>query len=266
MTDLKAFWNHRQTPQAYQKQMDTIASGVSDEKIAQDFINSYLKSRLKVIVDLGIGTGRELVWLDKLHKVSKIIGIDYSRKMLDYCTSVSTKYKHTVYLFQDDLLKPLSFPSITKDESKPIIYLSLINTFGNFTREERLKALINIKDILKSSDRIVLALYKNSQDVKMKIPKYLKTELAEDAKILAELIEYSSIQFFWDPVIEKYKTLPRFWYDKKGDDIVIHVDGKRLLTSHRFAREEIMNEFSKSGLKVNKLIEGRAMWIAIGKK
>ncbi len=265
MTDLKAFWNHNQTPQLYQKQLGKHSSGVVDEKIIQDFINGFFKSHAKVVVDLGIGTGRELGWLDELKKISKIIGIDYSRKMLGYCRQVATRCLHEVDLFQDDLLNPLSLPSITRAERKPIIFLSLINTFGNFTKEERLKALRNVKEIMKAPDRIMLALYKNSQKVKTKIPNHLKTEVPEDAKILAELIEYSSLQFFWNPVIEKYKTLPRFWYDKQTDNIVIHVDGKRLLISHRFAEEEIVGEFKDVGLKIEKIIEGHAMWIVVGK-
>lgn len=270
MNDLKTFWFHPQSPQSYHKIVNSMPSGVVDEKIIEDFINNYLPNRKKVIVDLGIGTGRELIWLDSVLGVEKIIGLDYSPAMLSFLRKNLSNYKHKIELVKDDLLKPILLPKIIMDERKPIVYLSLINTFGNFKKAERLRVLKNISPLLKHADRIVLALYTRGHHAKLlqsiKDYPHLQTKNPKEQKILAEIIEYTFYPFLWIPAFEKYHQMPRLWYDQKKDDLVMHLDGKILLATHRFSKEEIENEFRISGLKIDKIIEGKAMWIVVGKK
>lgn len=270
MNDLKTLWFNPATPRGYHNQIIQSASGVVDEKIIGELINTYLPIQEKVIIDLGIGTGRELMWLDKLGSVKKIIGVDYSPVMLSFCAKEATKYKHGVDLIQDDLLNINNLPKLVTKEKSPVIYISLINTFGNFTKEERLIVLKSIVLLLKEKDRVILALYKRSQQAKFEsfIQKtsYLKPDNPDDLPILAELIEYSLLPFFWTSVIEKYHQLPRFWYDKQNFNVVIHVDGQQVAVSHRFTKEEIEEEFKEAGLEVDQIIEGKAMYIAVGKK
>ena len=269
MNDLKTFWFHPQTPLGYHKAIQDFSSGIDDEKIIENFINKYLPQRQKIIVDLGIGTGRELPWLDNTFAISEIIGIDYSSEMLKFCRIEAKKCKHEVKLINDNLLKTTILPKLVKTYKEPFIFLSLMNTFGNFYKGERITVLKNLSSLLKKSDRIILALYKNSQRVKilrdLENSPYLQAKKPKDKAILAELIEYGLLPFFWTSVMDKYHTLPRFWYDKINNDVVIHIDGKRLLASHRFAKEEIENEFKVSGLRIDKIIEGKSMWIAVGK-
>jgi hypothetical protein len=266
MSDLAAFWLHDKTPKSYDETLNKAASGVIDERIIEKYINNYLPRENKIVIDLGVGPGRELVWLDNVLGVKKIIGLDYSLPMLRFLEKEKHKYKHSIETLHANLLKPFS-TNLKKGEIA--IYLSLINSMGNFSHEERIIVFKNIKAIMKSQDIFIVALYKRTQHAKLndslKELQYLQTEREKDQQLLAEIIEYCTYSFFWNPVIDKYHTLPRFWYDQKSNDVVIHVDGKRLFTSHRFSKEEIGEEFKTAGLKIDKLIEGKAMWIAVGK-
>lgn len=271
MTDLKAFWFHEQLPQKYHKLANKHASGVVDENIVVNLIEKYKIGEKKIIVDLGIGTGRELAWLDKLRNIKKIVGIDYSPAMIAFCKKVAKTCIHKVDLFLEDLFHPQYLKAFAlENRTNPLIYLSLINSFGNFTKEERPKILKNLRSLIKTNDRIIISIYKTTQHVKREYNSKnhlsFKPKDPQDKKYLAQIIEYGSYDFLWNSVIDKYHTLPRFWYDKKTNDIVIHINGKRLYISHRFTKEEIQKEFKKSGLKIDKIIEGKAMWIVVGKK
>jgi len=270
MTDLKAFWFHEEMPKGYHRLANKNASGVVDENIIANFIEKYKPHQEKIIVDLGIGTGRELIWLDKLQNIRKIVGVDFSPAMIAFCKKVAKNCIHKVDLFLEDLFYPQNLKTFaSKNTTNPLIYLSLINSFGNFTKEERPKILKKLTQLMKNTDRIIFALYKTAGYVKQKVnlKNYLSLNPKDprDERYLAQIIEYGSYEFLWNPVIDKYHTLPRFWYDKKTNDIVIHNNGKRLYISHRFAKEEIENEFKVSGLKIEKIIEGKAMWIVVGK-
>jgi ubiquinone/menaquinone biosynthesis C-methylase UbiE len=269
MNDLKNFWTHPLSPQSYHKIVNSVPSGVIDEKLIENYINKYLSKRKKWIVNLGIGTGRELVWLDKVLGVEKIIGFDYSAAMLSFLRKNLNNYKHKIELVKDDLLKPVLLPKIVKNQKQPMIYLSLINTFGNFTRKKRIVALKNIASLLKSSDRIILALYTRHHYAKSlnfaKDSLHLQTKNPKEQTLLSEIIEYTYYPFLWIPAFEKYHQLPRLWYDKKKNDLIMHLDGKVLLYTHRFSQKEIKEEFKTAGLKIDELIEGKAMWIVVGK-
>jgi len=269
MNNHKAFWFHSKMPQGYHNEINSGASGVVDEKIIAEYIKTYIPSQEKVLVDLGIGTGRELPWLDNLKGVSKIIGVDYSPAMIRFCQKVAQECKHQVELYTDDLFKPKYFKKIASENSGPTIYFSLINTFGNFSKDQRILTLKNVCELMKSPDRIIIAVYKRSQHAKLekqiKNRQYI-TVNEEDRPILAEIIEYGGYSFLWDAVLDKYNQLPQFWYDKENHDLAIHINGKRLFTSHRFAEGEAESEFRKAGLEIEQTIEGRAMWIVVGKK
>ncbi len=267
----KAFWFHTKMPQEYHEEATKGASGVVDEKIVVGVIESFAPQKEKVLVDLGIGTGRELAWIDKLKNVAKIIGIDYSPVMIDFCQKVANKCSHEVELYVDDLFKPKYSQKIAKENANnPLIYLSLINTFGNFSKSERILALRNVHSVMKPDDRVIISVYKRTQHVKLasriKKSDHLQTLNPNDNNLLAEIIEYAGYSFFWDSVMDEHHAMPQFWYDQKNHDVAIHVNGKRVFTSHRFTRDEIAEEFTKAGLNVDDLIEGKAMWVVVGKK
>ena len=111
-----------------------------------------------------------------------------------------------------------------------------------------------------------MCLYKRPERIKAKIflPRQIKIKGNSGRKIkLGTLIEYGCLEFLWIPILEKYHRLPRFWYDEKTDDVTIYVGKEKILISHRFSEEEIKKLCKIVKLKIEKLIEGKFMWIVI---
>lgn len=256
-------WKHKKAAELYVKGITQEASGVADEKYVKDYINS--KRNVKV-VSLGIGTGRELNWLDKLKNIKEVVGIDYSSDFLDVCKKVAGKCKVKVNLIKDNLFYLKRFKKLIRNEGSPLIYVCLLNTLGNFTAKEREKILKNVRNLMKKKDRLILCLYKKPEKIKAKIalPPQIKIKGNSGRKIkLGTLIEYGCLEFFWLPILEKYYRLPRFWYNEKTDDVTIYVDKKKILISRRFSEEEIKELCKEVKLKIEKLVEGKFMWVVI---
>jgi hypothetical protein len=264
-------WSHAKTPEEYHKLFSSeLPSGIVDEIHVSRFFNNYLSQKQKVIVDLGIGTGRELSWIDSLKSLSQIIGLDYSYKMVTFCKKSAYLYKHKFICFRDDLLNLKHLPGFVELVKEPIIYLSLINSLGNFSATERIRCLKQLKPLLRPADRIVLCLYKRPT---LKMKKYLPSSFPESAlpksKInrtyLTFIREYAFFSFIWHSIIAKGK-FPRFWYNSRTNDLVIHIDGKRVVISHRFNKVEIKEFAKKAGLSIEKLITGKFMYVVMLKK
>lgn len=257
------FWKNKKSVNIYHNEITKKSSGVIDDKFIRDYIKS--KNKLKV-VDLGIGSGRELSWLAKLENIKEIIGIDYSQDFLDICKEEAKKYRIKISLINDDLLFLKSFKRFLKEEKLPLIYICLINTLGNFKEKDRKKVLKNLKNLVENKDRLIFCLYKRPEKIRNKtsLPYQVKIKgnLEEEIK-LGEAVEYASLEFFWPPILEKYHQLPRFWYDDKANDITIYVGKKKILISHRFSKEEIIELAKKTKFKIEKLIEGKFMWVVI---
>jgi hypothetical protein len=264
---MRPMWTHSKTPSEYQNFFSSeSSSGTTDDIYVARFFNNYLPKTQKTLIDLGIGSGRELTWIDQLKGLSRVIGIDYSHKMLDFCQKQFASLSHEIVLVHDDILDPKVFPKIARLIKEPVIYVSLINSFGNFSFQERTRVLKNIKPLLRGRDRIILCLYKRPT-LKMKknlpgsFPKAVLPKTKTDRVHLAFAREYALIPYVWHSTIEKGK-LPRFWYNKKTDDIVIHEDGAKIVISHRFDKTEIKKLACGVGLTVDKLITGKFMYIA----
>lgn len=256
-------WTHKKGADFYVKRVSEEASGIVDEKYIKDYIAS--KKNVKV-VSLGIGAGRELNWLDKLKNIKEIIGIDYSLEFLDICRKVAEECKIKTTLIKDNLFSLKKFKRIIKNEKLLLIYICLINTLGNFEEKEREKVLKNVRNLMKKKDRLILCLYKRPERIKAKIslPPQVKTKGNSGRRVkLGTLIEYSCLEFFWLPILEKYHQLPRFWYNEKTNDVTIYVGKEKILISHRFSEEEIKGLAKKAKLKIEKIIEGKFMWVAI---
>lgn len=254
-------WKHKRAADLYHKKISRIVSGVVDEKYVKDYISS--KKRAKV-VSLGIGSGRELNWLDKLKNIKEIIGIDYSSDTLDISRKIAQNCKVKVILIKDNLLSLKKFKEIIKRETLPLIYICLLNTLGNFVQKEREKILKNVKTLMKRKDRLIFCLYKRPERIKARIslPRKIKLKGNSGRKVkLHTLIEYGFLEFFWIPILEKYHRLPRFWYNEETDDVTIYVGREKILISHRFSREEIEKLCANARLKMEKLIEGKFMWV-----
>jgi len=258
-------WKFKSVPKIYWEEASR-KSALTDEK---NVIN-YIKNSGEIkIVSLGIGPGRELTWLRRLKNVGEIIGIDYSQPMLIICREVADYLKLKVVLIKDDLLYLKKAKKITKKESLPLFYICLINSLGNFLAKNRIKVLKIVKGIMKKGDRLIVCLDKRPWERRGKIfrtSSYLKIKnRKKEGRILGEILEYSSFALFWDPILKKQYSLPRFWYDEKNNDIVVYAGKNKVFISHRFAKEEIEKLYKKAGLKIEKLIGGKAMYTVISK-
>lgn len=256
-------WRNKKAAELYYKEVAQKSSGMVDEGYISKYIR--LKKEIKA-VSLGIGVGRELSWLSKLDNIKEIIGIDYSQEELDFCKKVAEKYKVKVSLVKDNLLSLNKFKNLIKNEKLPLIYVCLINTLGNFNEKERGRVLKNIKKLTKKKDRLILSLYKRPERIKVKTPLPSQIKVGKDPVIktkLRNVIEYTFYEFFWPPLLEKYHQLPRFWYDDKANNMTVYVGKKKILISHRFSKEEIIEMAKKAKFKTEKLIERKFMWIAI---
>jgi len=257
------FWKYKKSAELYHKKVSEGASGVRDEKYVKDYIAK--KGNVKV-VSLGIGGGRELNWLDKLKNIKEVIGIDYSSDFLEICRKVAKKCKVKVSCVKDNLFFLKKFRKFIGKEKRLLIYICLLNTLGNFTRKQREKVLKNVRNLMKDKDRLILCLYKKPERIKAKIfvPSQIKIKGNSGRRVkLGTLIEYGCLEFFWLPILEKYHQLPRFWYNEKTDDVTIYVGREKILISHRFSGEEIKELVKKVKLKIEKLIEGKFMWVVI---
>jgi ubiquinone/menaquinone biosynthesis C-methylase UbiE len=151
-TKKEIIWKHKKAAELYTKGILEEASGVADEKYIKDYIE---KKRNVKVVSLGIGSGRELDWLDKLKNVKEVIGIDYSPDLLEICRKVAEKCKVKVICLKDNLFSLKIFKKFIKKEKLPLIYICLINTLGNFTQKEREKVLKNVRNLMKKKDRLI---------------------------------------------------------------------------------------------------------------
>jgi len=256
-------WKRKKAAELYHKTVFLKASGVVDEKYVKDYI---LSKRNVKVVSLGVGSGRELSWLDKLRNIKEVIGIDYSSDFLEICRKVAKKCKVKVSCVKDNLFSLKKFKKFIKDERLPLIYICLLNTLGNFTQKEREKVLRNVRNLMKKKDRLVLCLYKRPEKIKIKIklPSLIKPKGNSGRRVkLSTLIEYGGLEFFWVSILEKYHRLPRFWYNEKTDDVTIYVGKEKILISHRFSDEEIKELAKIAKLKIEKLIEGKFMYVVM---
>ena len=95
---------------------------------------------------------------------------------------------------------------------------------------------------MKRKDRLILTLYKRPEKSKIeiinKIPLFLKIRSKEEKAKLLQLIEYPFLPQFWDPIIKKFRVLPRFWYDEKEHDMAVYV-GKKFLFPTGFQKKKL---------------------------
>ena len=269
--NMRPMWTHADTPAEYDNFFSSeLPSGTVDESRVANFFNRYLPRKQKVLVDLGIGSGRELVWIDKLEGLSRIVGIDYSRPMLEFCRKNTVSCRHEVVLEQDDLLGPKILPGLVGAIAEPVVYVSLINSMGNFSSRERIRVLRKMKPLLRSRDRVILCLYKRptlemGTRLLKPFPESALPKNKIDCVYLNFAVEYALIPYVWNSIIER-GGFPTFWYDKKSNDVVIRDDNEKVVISHRFDRKEIKDLARAIGLAIDRLITGKFMYIAILKK
>ena len=131
----KIIWAGLKSPAEYEKAIKATSPGLGDEIFVKNYIEEIKK--FVIIVSLGIGTGRELSWLEEIKNISQIIGIDYAESMLNFCRKIRKKFRKKLILIREDMLYPKKLEKKVKKFKKIIIYLCLENTFGNFIKKER---------------------------------------------------------------------------------------------------------------------------------
>jgi len=270
---MEKIWKHRETPKHYfnyfYNEISKRMAGVKDEKYIVGFVNNFNPKKNKIIVNLGIGPGRELPWLVKLKNISEIIGVDYSPAMLSFCKKQAEKYKKKITLIKDNFFTLKKLSKIVKKEKKPIIFICLLNTIGNFTEKKRIKILKIFKRLMQKQDRLILTVYKPIEKVRINIkrfPPHLRPVSKEDISKLYEIMICAVAGFFWDSAFTYYEgKMPQFGYNKRTRDLTVHVERKKIYISHRFTEKEIKELHKKANLKIEKLIEGKLMFIVVSK-
>lgn len=251
---------------AYQKKLDVV-----DEKYLADFIRNYHAGSKKIVVDLGIGPGRELEWLDKIGDVETVVGVDFSEHMLEFCRSIAKRYLKRIVLILEDFRNLDKTKKFISDRTSPAIFICLVNTLGNFPPKERLKVLNKVKIIMRPDDRLILMLYKLPQDMKIdsraikRIPSHLRPR-GYDIMKYVELIDYSFQNWIWDPVVEIFGSPPIITYDESTQDIAAYVGNKKVFGSHRWSKKEVKDLHKQAGLRIDKMIEGDYAYIVVSRK
>jgi ubiquinone/menaquinone biosynthesis C-methylase UbiE len=163
-----------------------------------EFINKFSKNY--TIVDIGCGNGRHLLISAKICR--KVIGIDISSELLKIVKKKVLENKlDNVYLTQSDFvnlpLKDNSFDAV-------LFIAALHNVKG---RENRIKALCEVRRILKNDKKALISVWSRWQDKYRKI--FFKKWFTSIGKN-----EFGDIDIYWR---QHSLNIPRFYhlYSKK---------------------------------------------------
>lgn len=264
---VKKLWNYKEVANSFN--ISAAQLGAIDEKHIENFINCYFPEKKKTIVDLGIGAGRELEWVTKVKNIQSILGVDYSKAMLNVCKNNISKrnFKTKIKLIHKDIIY-LNKKDI-EDNGTIKIFLCLLNTFGNNERKEQIKILNSLRKLMKNKDLLIMTLYKYPKEIKIpkkllkQIPKHLKGR--EDKKMY-EVLDYVFVSFLWQIYYQKHKKIPVFWYNEKTKNIEVYVGKKLMYISHRWNKKEIKEIHKKANLKIKKIIDGDFMYVSVAEK
>lgn len=265
---VKELWSDKEVANSYN--ISAAQLGSIDEKHIEKFINSYFPKEKKTIVDLGIGGGRELVWLDKVKNVQKVIGVDYSKAMIDACKKniAEKKIKVKVSLIHKDILQ-LDKEDISGTGGSIKIFLFLLNSLGNNIREEQIRILNSVKKLMERKDLLIMTLYKYPEKLRIskefleEIPRHLDSY---EKKKVYEILDYVFVPFLWQIYYRKYKKIPVFWYNKETKNVEVYIGKKLVFMSHRWDEKEIKDVHQVANLKIKKIIDGDLMYISIAEK
>lgn len=156
---IKQFWDE----QAEQFKESNLATAPDTyyRNLEIDRIISYLKDK-KNILDIGCGNGFSTLRFAKKFPHSKILGIDYSKKMINYAKknlSKNKKLQKRVEFKVGDIVLLSSLPLLEKKFNYIVSERCLINLLN---WEEQKKALLEMKKLLKKKGKIILC--ENTQE------------------------------------------------------------------------------------------------------
>lgn len=242
------YWKHPFTAELYH-----LCSGKSP-KHEDEAIVARLLEELgdHILVDFGIGGGRELSWINGVKTTRCIIGVDYAERILDKCQQIWKESKKPLVLVDDDF-RDLSVTSgLIDDEGTPRVFMFLANTLGNLNQKERHNLLKKLALAMKKSDRVCLYLFKRPKtpvEIKEETGYYREHYCAVDSAVIKEA----------------FGSEPRYYYDFENSDVVTACEDGPVITSHRWTKNEITRALNDAGLAVEKIIEGKHAFVATGR-
>lgn len=179
-----------------------------------EFINKC--SENDTIADIGCGNGRHLIPSAKI--CNQAIGIDISNKLLKIVKNRLNENKiENVLLLQSDLVNlPIKDSSVDLE----LFIASLHNVKG---RENRIKALIEARRILKKDGKALISVWSRWQDRYRKI--FFKKWFTSIGKN-----EFGDIDIYWR---QHGLNIPRFY--------------------HLYSKKEFRNDIIEAGLKIIEL-------------
>ncbi|MDH7517029.1 MAG: methyltransferase domain-containing protein [Candidatus Thermoplasmatota archaeon] len=182
--------------------------------ICLDFIKTLKKT--DVVADIGCGNGRHLIPCAKQCK--NAIGVDISSKLLGIIKKklLENNLKNTVLLYSDATSIPIKDGSV----DAVIFVASLHNIKG---RDNRVKALKEIKRVMKKGGKALISVWSRWQDKYRK--QFFKKWFTQIGKS-----EFGDIDICWR---QHGLDIPRFY--------------------HLYSRKEFIDDIKKSGLKIEKI-------------
>ena len=267
---IKLFFKYSKTPKIYHKLFggDSFQYRGGDIDWTVNYIECFSKNKKIALIDFGIGTGRELRFLKENKQIKKIIGIDYSEFMLDFCRKKWEGFSIPLILISDDFIALKKSQKAVKNISIPKVFTIFFGTINNIIKEDRSKMLIAVKKLMSKNDIFIIEFSKRPEDQIIDFKhSWLKFRNRVEEVGFYEAGVYAQLQWFWEACIKNFGTVPQFFYEKKTNNIVVTAIGVgSCFFSHRFSVEEIRELIETSGLKLEELREGREMYTAIIKK
>ena len=179
---------------------------------------SFIQKIPKVsnVVDLACGNGRHLIPAAKHCK--KVIGVDISSELLKITKEkIKNEGLKNVFLIHSDVT---SIPI----DSNSVDYILFIAALHNIKgKENRIKALKEVKRILKKDGKALISVWSRWQD------KFRKEFFKKYFKQISNL-EFGDINIYWK---QHGLNVPRFY--------------------HLYSKKEFVNDLKKAGLKIEEL-------------
>lgn len=260
---IKFYYEYAQTPKSYYSNVHGLARG-NDETVMYDYINKFSKKKRVVLIDLGIGTGRELEFLKEFKNIKEVVGLDYSDAMLKFCQKTWKNYPIRLRLIQDDFRTFANSKKAIASVKLPKIFTLFFGAINNTTEEDRMRFLAAVKKLMTEKDILLITFSKipQTQIASYKHP-WIKFKSRNEEMSFYDIRVYIQIMWFWGVAKEYFGTVPQFYYDKLTRNIIITITGAgSCFFSHRFTKEEIRKTVKKAGMKLNLLKEGKEMYFA----
>ena len=179
-----------------------------------EFINKFSKN--DTVIDIGCGNGRHLLISAKICK--KAIGIDISNELLKIVKNKVLENKiDNVFLLQSDLVNL----SIKDKSADAVLFIAALHNVKG--RENRVKALCEVRRILKKDRKALISVWSRWQDKYRKM--FFKKWFASFGKN-----EFGDIDIFWR---QHGLNIPRFY--------------------HLYSRKEFKNDLIEADFKIIEL-------------